>query len=244
MPNSHDIPWKRIAVEGAVIVVSILLAFAIDAWWDERKERIDEAEILLGLKSEFSRYRDELAEGIEYHANSGYLTAELMAATRHGSWNSETLAVDEALATLADTKTHDFGGGVLDALISAGRLEVISDYELRIKLASWRQVFYEIRDDEMRNKTLAQNQVVPYMLRWHIPQSRGLELCCSWSEWPQPTRAIEDDPTALSRLLADPEFEVLLELKHIEIAHTALEYDIGLQAIDDILDAIDASLSR
>lgn len=30
--------WSRLFIEGVVIVVSILLAFAIDAWWDERQE--------------------------------------------------------------------------------------------------------------------------------------------------------------------------------------------------------------
>jgi hypothetical protein len=236
--------WKRIVIEGVTIVGSILLAFAIDAWWDERQQRIEEVEILRGLKGEFSRYRDELTEGIEYHANARRMVAELIAATRTNSWTSTTLEIDLALATLADAKTHDFGGGILDAVINGGRLEIISDYGLRNKLASWRQVFNEIRDDEIRNKTLAENRVVPYMLRWHIPQSRGLELCCSWSKWPQSTRSIADDPGAVSRLLADPEFEVLLELKHIEVAHTALEYDTGLQAINEILEAIDASLAE
>jgi hypothetical protein len=32
------IEWKRRLVEGLVILVSILLAFGIDAWWDERRE--------------------------------------------------------------------------------------------------------------------------------------------------------------------------------------------------------------
>lgn len=31
MPKEQTIPWKRLATEGVVIVVSILLAFAIDA---------------------------------------------------------------------------------------------------------------------------------------------------------------------------------------------------------------------
>lgn len=30
--------WKRLLVEGVVIVVSILFAFAIDAWWEERQQ--------------------------------------------------------------------------------------------------------------------------------------------------------------------------------------------------------------
>ena len=36
---SRPIPWLRVFAEGAVIVVSILLAFGIDAWWEGRQER-------------------------------------------------------------------------------------------------------------------------------------------------------------------------------------------------------------
>jgi len=39
MNKLDQISWKRIATESAVIVGSILLAFAIDAWWDDRIER-------------------------------------------------------------------------------------------------------------------------------------------------------------------------------------------------------------
>ena len=42
MPESTRFDyWKRLVVEGFVIVVSILLAFAIDAWWDEQRETRD-----------------------------------------------------------------------------------------------------------------------------------------------------------------------------------------------------------
>ena len=33
---TRSIPWLRVFVEGVVIVGSILLAFGIDAWWDDR----------------------------------------------------------------------------------------------------------------------------------------------------------------------------------------------------------------
>ena len=54
MKRSQDIPWKRLSVEAAAIVVSILLAFAIDAWWEERLERKEEAEQLVRLHAEFA----------------------------------------------------------------------------------------------------------------------------------------------------------------------------------------------
>ncbi|MDX1570405.1 MAG: hypothetical protein R3200_07960 [Xanthomonadales bacterium] len=37
--SKPKLPWLRILAEGTTIVVSILLAFAIDAWWQGRAER-------------------------------------------------------------------------------------------------------------------------------------------------------------------------------------------------------------
>jgi len=44
--DNPRIAWKRLAIEAPVIVVSILLAFTIDAWWDERGERAAERVLL------------------------------------------------------------------------------------------------------------------------------------------------------------------------------------------------------
>ncbi len=55
MANTNNIQWKRLSVEGTAIVVSILLAFSIEAWWDNYQDRSEEQGILLGLKSEFEQ---------------------------------------------------------------------------------------------------------------------------------------------------------------------------------------------
>ena len=46
------LPWTRNVGEGVVIVVSILLAFGIDAWWGVRGERRLEAEYVSRLQAE------------------------------------------------------------------------------------------------------------------------------------------------------------------------------------------------
>jgi hypothetical protein len=48
----------RVVGEGLLIVVSILLAFAIDAWWDGQIERREEQEILSALAADFSNTRE------------------------------------------------------------------------------------------------------------------------------------------------------------------------------------------
>ncbi len=52
MAKRIEIHWPRILAEGAAIVVSILLAFWIQAWWDERQDRSDELVILAALVEE------------------------------------------------------------------------------------------------------------------------------------------------------------------------------------------------
>ncbi len=51
---------KRFAAEGLVIVLSILIAFWIDAWWDGRQEAEQEAGVLEALHEEADRNRLEL----------------------------------------------------------------------------------------------------------------------------------------------------------------------------------------
>ena len=48
---------RRVVIEGGVIVVSILLALAVDAWWEDRNDRQLEAEYV-------SRLHDELGRGL------------------------------------------------------------------------------------------------------------------------------------------------------------------------------------
>ena len=60
MSETEAIRWKQISAEAVAIVVSILLAFWIDAWWDGLKDRREEREILIGLEVEFVDLKERL----------------------------------------------------------------------------------------------------------------------------------------------------------------------------------------
>jgi hypothetical protein len=57
---SEHFAWKRGFGEGAVILVSILLAFFVDAWWDRRQALALEFEVLSAVVEEFEANRLEL----------------------------------------------------------------------------------------------------------------------------------------------------------------------------------------
>lgn len=60
MTKPERIPWKRITVEGVAVVVSILLAFWIDTWWEDQKETRFEVVYLYELQEDFEHNKSTL----------------------------------------------------------------------------------------------------------------------------------------------------------------------------------------
>ena len=52
MKGNEEIPWKRISIEAVAIVGSILIAFALDAWWDRSQARIEDRARLAAVSEE------------------------------------------------------------------------------------------------------------------------------------------------------------------------------------------------
>ena len=147
---TQSTPWTRVLVEGLVVVGSILLAFAIDAWWDDRRDRRAEAEILAGLESEFQGHLAELER--RSLANEQYvehLTQILRIGRGEEEWPSAEMLWSLIMNGVLTSGTWDPGAGVREALIASGRLEVISNSDLRIALSAWRSVVDEVRDGEL-----------------------------------------------------------------------------------------------
>ena len=49
-PNSSRLSWARLLAEAVAIVVSILIAFGLDAWWDESREAAEERRHLVATE--------------------------------------------------------------------------------------------------------------------------------------------------------------------------------------------------
>ncbi len=147
MTNKQAIPWKRISVEAAAIVVSILLAFAIDAWWDERKDRLEEQEILRSLKTDFEANREQAKDVILLHDDALNFAATLMKLTDDELLSLSAEEVQEQMRYLAYPKTFDAVRGSIDALTSAGKLEILQDRELRAAITNFVNILEDAQED-------------------------------------------------------------------------------------------------
>lgn len=138
MPKSAEIRWKRLFVEGAAIVASILLAFAIDAWWQAHVERQSEREILLALLDDFESSKASIIEWRNFHLAVRESNTRLLEAASSSNVTLSNQEIDSLLVDLSwwDPEQH-FTTGALNSVIYGAQLSVIEDDSLRRLLADW-----------------------------------------------------------------------------------------------------------
>jgi len=187
------IHWPRVLVEGVVIVGSILLAFGIDAWWDQSQRRGEEQRLLRNLHAEFQEARDTLRVSIDRHRVYHGSAASLVQGTNTGL-ATPALSFRPIYQTFVALNTTHLKTGALDGALSSGRLDIVSDEELRSLLASWHSTLGEFTEQEtyIWELTLESRRV----LAAAAPIADGVSIAAT-----DPPQPIPDDPA--SRLLAN-----------------------------------------
>lgn len=132
------IRWSRLVAEGAVIVLSILLAFAIDAWWSLEGERTREEAAIAGIAQDFTRHRALLAlhrDRLETRLGA----AEALIGRIGPDADGGDAAVDSIMGLVGISSPVQFEGGTLETLAGTDGLALLRDEELRTALSAWRQ---------------------------------------------------------------------------------------------------------
>ena len=132
-------PWLRVFVEGVVIVGSILLAFGIQAWWDDRQEREEEGRILAGLLQESRTNTAWIARMLPYHQAKAEAVSVLLEAAAEEAPNIGADSIDHVLIDLSGWYITPYERGVLDATLLGGKLDLIENEGLRSRLAAWQR---------------------------------------------------------------------------------------------------------
>jgi len=137
MSDPSNIPWNRVFVEGVAIVASILIAFAIDAWWEDRQEAESEIRNLVRVSAELEANSERI--------QSKLLTIEgsIEATSTFISWMGPqpTILENELLVEQWDTL---YGIGFFSLQRSAardylatGQTDMTRNLEVRRAISEW-----------------------------------------------------------------------------------------------------------
>jgi hypothetical protein len=144
----QPLPWKRLLAEAAAIVVSILLAFAIDAWWDDRSDRRAEKLLLQRLKADFVDIKAALMliESEHRETSAGCIA---IISLPGGQPVPATFQYDRMVALVFLTsRTFNPGSGAVAAFLSGGGAELVENPALADLLLAWPGLVEELQEED------------------------------------------------------------------------------------------------
>lgn len=134
---SSRIPARRLLVEGLVVVASILLAFAIDAWWDRSRERAEERVILSQLVEELRANIEILSANSEHHRLIFDRASTLLSLAASPDDQVSPDSLDHLVAGLSIWAVPVYERGALDAALVGGGLAVVENPQVRAAISEW-----------------------------------------------------------------------------------------------------------
>jgi len=165
MDVNQKIPWPRIAVEGMAIVASILLAFSIDAWWDDKQQHDAEHAILQNLLNDLRDKQELLSEMTRFsHAIVESAETLLRVAARLEDRRSNE-ALDELIG---DTWWYSnealWDSAPMNLLVAGGNLSQVTNPRLVQELAALQVSIGRVRNHYGNDEKFHQNVMTPFMI--------------------------------------------------------------------------------
>lgn len=175
MQQSQEIAWKRIAAEGAAIVASILLAFWIDAWWDERGEQEDLLEYLIAFEQELIESSKDIELALDLSTGVLKATDEvflILVDSTHGSLPDNFA---ETIGSIYKIHSPNLNTGAYEDMVSSGNMRLIGNRTLSDRIKQYMHSVSSVRSVNQVLWDTYYNLQVPYLKDHFVISDFGWE---------------------------------------------------------------------
>ncbi|MBT8304612.1 MAG: hypothetical protein KJP09_09095 [Bacteroidia bacterium] len=155
MENKTSKYFKYAIGEIILVVIGILIALQINNWNENRKLNIKEGIYLKGLKADFEQSKVALTRVIKKTARVAKLVDTLGGMIKNHADALTIVQIDSLSAGSTGFTVFMPSEGVINDIIGSGKLDMITNEELRKKIASWEADLRMIREYETIGKQLS-----------------------------------------------------------------------------------------
>ncbi|MFC1574868.1 hypothetical protein ACFL3Z_02190 [Gemmatimonadota bacterium] len=192
MSNAMPGRWSKALLEAAVIVGSILLAFAIDAAWDSRSEARRRDAFSLAIGREMTLALSE-ADRVAAHFQDGAEAVQVLLSIDPDLplGPADAPAIDSLLRiVLFSTATFDAPTGAVNGLLTSGDIDLLDEPEFLVELTAFPALVSDL-EREQRALSEISGDLVSYLLSNGVDSSHlNEELDVPWQLAPTPAYEI------------------------------------------------------
>lgn len=136
MSENHTNALRSIATEIVIVVVGILIAFALNAWWEGRRNVEKETAYLAQLRTDFQANVKALQAQVEREIRIKDASLEILRLIRR-TGRPDPDVVRAHLGRVFSSTRPRIALGAYQSLISTGDLSLLRDIELRQELSAF-----------------------------------------------------------------------------------------------------------
>jgi hypothetical protein len=151
----------RVLLEIVAVVGGILIAFALDAWWNARAVAVWEVSQLEALHVEFSENVGHLNGVIRDHEAMAGRLVQIVDFAGNGPEGAQSVFADTVVVALIEWRTSDVETATLEGLLGSGRLGELQNPDVREALAGWPQAVADAQEDEVLARDFAEMILTP-----------------------------------------------------------------------------------
>jgi hypothetical protein len=191
------LPWKRLFAELGVIIAGVLIALAVDSWWERRQERQRADEYLEQLLVDFQRTAGRLENTIVADTDWLQKSTSALARALDGPWPPA-----DSLELPTGYNYFEPLTGTLAALIQSGDLRLVRSVSLRSELIAYSSVIQETKSVLRDTEAMIWNSTQRVLAgRTRHSQSAGRRAASGGRGWGQVNVAgALNDPDIISAL--------------------------------------------
>jgi hypothetical protein len=242
-------PITWLLLQAASVVASILLAFAIDAWWDGRVENKEKNTILAEIKLELMDEREWASGERAYRIAARDSAKALLSAVAAGRYEDTKKTLDHRMADLLWFSGPATTSGMVDGLLRGGGLAAIEDRELRRALGSYPAIVDAFTSLSQQDHATLMEALTPF-----LSQNSSLPQISNESyKHGRPGDGALADPEAIvpvgnvvdhSHLLGNQEFAGIVMRKIWNDSDVLNNIDDFANYLDELLRLIDLELAN
>lgn len=229
--------WTAIAIDFIIVVVGVFIGIQVANWNESRADRAEEQNLLRGLRAEFTDVVARLDVQIGKHRRIERDVATILDALAEAERSGLSVATvaDTTLAWALVATTTQFSQGVLNGMLTTGRLGLIRDRELRTALSEWDGVLADVTEDEIASREGVVYHLEPIL--WQRMNVRSFRRYALLTGELPPAEA-----TTTSDVPVDDEVIGVLATRRFWLEHLLREFEGPQAEAQRILGLIEQSL--
>jgi len=225
---------------GVAVTAGVLLAFAIAIWWQGRQAGYDEQRALQGLKERFSTAHTVLTLQLAEHLqNLESLEDLLQVIESRPASDAGSVAVTTLLVSVEPVPAN-LGGGELYGQPGSADTNTLNNGALQAKLSAWGSAIGEVHDDQEIAAKMVDEVYMPYFISKNVVDAAETDGSHDASAMPE--GSVSSDPDAISQVLSDPKFHVLVAGRLGFQRHLITELENAIAAAENIVAELDKSI--